>query len=258
MRLTRYEVISLCFVFTVATTGLLLSAPGFRVAGALAVTVYLTIVGLGAALPVLGTFGPVLCRMPATDKVVAITFDDGPDPQSTPALLDLLRKRGVPAVFFCVGRKVEENPSIVAQIVKDGHMVGNHSYGHSNFTNLFGSRRLKNDLQRTQDAVEKASGIRPVYLRSPMGLTNPIVFRVARQMGLHLVGWTVRGLDTRNRPPERIVARLTAGLKPGAIMLLHDGGIPTATLTKTVEMLIDEIREKGYRIVLPATEREKQ
>jgi len=205
--------------------------------------------GLGVAIPQLSFFGDFICRGSTSKKSVALTFDDGPDPHSTPQLLELLRTEKIPAAFFCVGKRVEENPALAAQIVREGHLLENHSYAHSNFTNFYSAARLQIGLAQTQAVIGKAAGIAPVYYRPPVGLSNPGTFRAAQKLNLKVVGWTIRSLDTVITDPEKIVARVKRGLQPGAIILLHDGNIPADKLLVTVKSLLDSLRALGYEIV---------
>lgn len=209
----------------------------------------LVVMGLGVAIPQARLFGNFICHGANSQKQVALTFDDGPDPRSTPQLLELLREQKVPAAFFCVGRRVAANPELAAQIVRDGHLLGNHSYAHSNFTNFYSTARLQTELAQTQAVIENAVGVAPKFFRPPVGLSNPGTFRAARNLDLQVIGWTVRSLDTVIASPERIVARIARGLQPGAIILLHDGNIPAEKLLATVKSLLDTLRKLGYEIV---------
>ena len=209
----------------------------------------LTVLGLGVAIPQLRLFGPFVCRGAGQRRCVALTFDDGPDARSTPALLELLREAGVEAAFFCVGERVAAHPELTARIAGQGHLVENHSYGHGNLTNLFSVARLRAELERTQEIIRQATGIAPRWFRPPMGLSNPRVFRAARALGLTVLGWSARGLDTMLTEPERIVKRIVRRLEPGAIILLHDGNIPAARLVPTVKTLLDTVRAHGYEVV---------
>ena len=213
------------------------------------VAALLLVIGLGVALPQLRLFGPFVCRGASQRRCVALTFDDGPDSRSTPVLLDLLREAGVSAAFFCVGERVAANPGLAARIVREGHLLENHSYAHSNLTNFFGRARLKAELEQTQLVIRQATGIAPKLFRPPMGLSNPRVFAAARALGLRVIGWSARGLDTITGEPERVVARIVRRLRPGAIVLLHDGGIPAERLVLTVTSLLAKLREQDYEVV---------
>jgi peptidoglycan-N-acetylglucosamine deacetylase len=218
------------------------------ICGAIALAL-LTLIGLGAFIPQLRFFGPFVCRGNVSRRCVALTFDDGPDAHSTPALLDLLRERSVVAAFFCVGNRVAAHPGLAEQIVGDGHLLENHTYTHSKATNLFSVGRLRMELTRTQTVIQQATGIAPLLYRPPMGLSNPRAFRVARSLGLTVVGWSARGMDTKITEPEQIVARIEGRLKPGAIILLHDGNIPAERLIVTVKMLLDRLCALEYEVV---------
>ena len=207
------------------------------------------LVGLGVVWPRMSFFGSFICRGDASAKRVALTFDDGPDARSTPALLDLLRESGVQATFFCIGKRIAAEPAIARRILADGHMLENHSFEHSNFTNFFTVPQLKADLSQSQIVTEAATGHAPKLFRPPVGLSNPNIFRAAKVLGLRVVGWNIRSLDTRITDPVRIVRRIERGLSPGAIILLHDGNIPAERLVLTVRLLITKLREHGYEVV---------
>jgi peptidoglycan-N-acetylglucosamine deacetylase len=242
---SRFQVITIAALLL----GVLAWTSGSLVLLSFVLATHLTITSLGVALPHLRFFGPFVCRGEAGRRCVALTFDDGPDAQSTPTLLEVLREAGVEAAFFCIGKRVAENPELAARIVREGHLLENHSYTHSHATNCFSVARLQTELTKTQAVIEKATGVAPRCFRPPMGLSNPRVFRVARALGLMVVGWTARGLDTRVTEPERIVARITRALEPGAIILLHDGDVPPERLVVTVKRLLNTVRAQGYEVV---------
>jgi peptidoglycan/xylan/chitin deacetylase (PgdA/CDA1 family) len=213
------------------------------------VTALTILIGLGVAFPQMSFFGRFVCRGPISRRQVSLTFDDGPDARSTPALLDLLRKEGVQAAFFCIGRRVTAERELTSRIQREGHLLGNHTFNHSNLTNFFGPGRLRQELQTTQAAVTAAAGTTPSYFRPPMGLSNPFTFYVAKKLGLQVIGWTIRSLDTRITNSELVTQRVVERLSPGAIILLHDGNIPAERLVLTVKSLLAKLREHGYEVV---------
>lgn len=232
-----------------ALIGAVLAVSGhFIWLGAVALGLVILVV-LGVAIPQLSFFGPYVCNGDSSRQCVALTFDDGPDANSTPALLDLLRSEEIKAAFFCIGAKVATERELTARIAREGHWLGNHTYSHSYTTNLFSVARLRDELTRTQAVIHEATGVAPKQFRPPVGLSNPRIFRVARAVGLQVVGWSVRSLDTRITEPKRIVARIIRKLEPGAIILLHDGNIPTERLVVTVRLLLANLRERGYEVV---------
>lgn len=206
-------------------------------------------VGLGVAIPQMNFFGPFICRGDNSQKCVALTFDDGPDARSTPALLNFLRDEKIEATFFCIGKNVAANRELTARILREGHLLGNHTFNHSNFTNFFTVARLRDELIQTQTAIQNAAAIAPQWFRPPMGLSNPRTFRVAQELGLKVIGWSARGFDTVSADPKKIVARIVRRLEPGGIILLHDSNIPADRLVLTVKLLLANLRERGYEVV---------
>jgi peptidoglycan/xylan/chitin deacetylase (PgdA/CDA1 family) len=180
---------------------------------------------------------------------VALTFDDGPDPQATPALLDLLAERGVKAAFFLVGERARAQPELVRRIAAEGHLVGNHSDRHGAFTNLYPRARLCRELAACQASLATLSGETPRYYRPPFGLANHAIHGAARLVGLEVVGWEVRGLDTGGRSAEAVVRRVLAGLTPGGIALLHDGGQAPERVRAVVAGVLDGLAARGLEPV---------
>jgi peptidoglycan/xylan/chitin deacetylase (PgdA/CDA1 family) len=180
---------------------------------------------------------------------VALTYDDGPDPRSTPPLLDLLEERGVRAAFFCVGARVRAHPELALRMAEAGHELGNHSDEHSHWTNFFPGRRLAREVQRCQESVRAATGRVPRFFRPPFGLTNHATGPVARELGLEVIGWQVRGLDLPGSAPERVAQRVLAGLRPGGVVLLHDGDREPELVVGATRALLDGLEERGLRAV---------
>ena len=171
--------------------------------------------------------GPNLTRLPApaaTDTVIALTFDDGPDPSVTPHVMDLLEGAGCKGTFFCIGRRAAQHPDMIADMRARGHGVENHTYSHRNSFALGGPGRMALEVTRAQEAIEAAGGGRPMYFRAPAGVLNPWLHDVLADAGLTLVSWTRRGFDTVTHDGARVAARLIGhGLSAGDILLLHDG-----------------------------------
>jgi peptidoglycan/xylan/chitin deacetylase (PgdA/CDA1 family) len=206
-------------------------------------------VGLGVSFPQWQMFGTSFCAAGTRRKIVALTFDDGPDPENTPALLALLAEQRACASFFCIGDRVAGQPDLIRQMVAAGHAVENHTFRHDPLTNLFSVARLRQELAEAQDAIQRAAGRAPVFFRPPMGLTNGRVFRVTNELGLTVAGYTARGLDRRADSPERIAGRLLRKLRPGAILLLHDAGVPRDRLLAVVTIVLDRLHAAGYECV---------
>jgi peptidoglycan/xylan/chitin deacetylase (PgdA/CDA1 family) len=165
-------------------------------------------------------FGPVLNHLPTAD--VSITFDDGPNPNATPIILDVLKREGVKATFFVLGRHADRWPALVKRMADEGHQLGNHGYFHRKL-----HRRtpgyVRDDLTRGAQAIERASGVRPRVFRAPHGFRNPWVTPIARSLGERTIGWSLGVWDSARPGADEIVRRALDGMRAGSILLLHDG-----------------------------------
>lgn len=187
--------------------------------------------------------GPTLSRLPgeaARRGEVALTFDDGPDPEVTPRVLDLLDAAGARASFFCIGRRAAAHPEIVRETARRGHRVENHTWSHPNLFACYAPAAQREEVERAQEVLAEAAGRRPSFFRAPAGFRNPFLDRELQAAGLTLAAWTRRGYDTVESDPSRVAARLLQGLEAGDVLLLHDG---TA------------LRDGGNRVALEALPR---
>ncbi len=197
--------------------------------------------------------GPNVTRLPAAaaqQGAVAITIDDGPDPEVTPAVLDLLAAHGACATFFCIGHRVRAHPALVRRVVAAGHSVQNHSLQHRHDFSLRGPAALAREIGDAQALLADTTGRLPHCFRAPAGLRNPLLDPVLHRLGLHLVSWTRRGFDTRQADAGRVAARLLQGLAAGDIVLLHDGharrtpgGQPV--LLQVLPVLLQRLQQTG-------------
>jgi peptidoglycan/xylan/chitin deacetylase (PgdA/CDA1 family) len=176
---------------------------------------------------------------------VALTFDDGPDPATTPLLLDYLRDQKIRATFFCIGKRVDCHPTIAKRIVDEGHVIANHTYNHRWSTPLMWGASLAREIGETQDAIRRATGVEPEYMRPPMGMTNPHFAGVLRRAGLEMIGWDVRSLDTR-KPVDEVIERVLKQAGDGSFILLHDGAVPAEGLMRIVRETVNGLRAKGF------------
>jgi peptidoglycan-N-acetylglucosamine deacetylase len=154
---------------------------------------------------------------------VAITIDDGPDPEVTVRVLDLLDEHDARATFFCIGERVDRHPALARALVARGHEIGNHSYRHLMRFSLLGPRALAHEIARTQEAIGTATGEVARFFRAPAGLRNPFLEPALTRANLQLVSWTRRGFDTVYGSAGRVLGSLTRHLQGGDILLLHDG-----------------------------------
>jgi peptidoglycan/xylan/chitin deacetylase (PgdA/CDA1 family) len=188
-----------------------------------ALAAYVALIGSGVAFLRLGMFVDVVWRGPREARGVALTFDDGPSPEHTPKVLDLLAAARVKATFFVIGRKAAAHPDLVRAIAAAGHAVGIHGYEHDRFLTLRSPEAAGDDLAEAVAAVEAITGARPTLFRPPVGLTSPRLSRALSWFDLVVVGWSVRGLDGwAGARQERVAARVVPRLRDGAIVLLHD------------------------------------
>jgi peptidoglycan/xylan/chitin deacetylase (PgdA/CDA1 family) len=170
--------------------------------------------------------GPNWTRLPpaaAARGEVSITIDDGPDPEITPLVLDVLDQFDAKASFFCIAEKARQYPELCREIVSRGHSIENHSWHHRLNFAFAGYRGFTRELTEAQDILTRLSGSRPLFFRAPFGIRNPILEPVLSRLGLQLASWTRRGFDTRETNPGRVSQRLLRGLQAGDILLLHDG-----------------------------------
>jgi peptidoglycan/xylan/chitin deacetylase (PgdA/CDA1 family) len=153
---------------------------------------------------------------------VALTFDDGPHPKFTSMVLDILKRRGARATFFLVGEKVLEQREITTRIVREGHDVGNHSMSHPHLLSLKRKREQVREMEGCDEAIQRTTGVSPVWYRPPMGYKTPSTFCAAKRLGLNVVGWEIKGWDTVYRDPKKIASSILNRVKRGSIILLHD------------------------------------
>lgn len=183
----------------------------------------LTLAGLWPRSQVLGRNWAHLPPVAAARGEVALTIDDGPDPQVTPQVLDLLDRHQAKATFFCIGERASRHPDLCREIARRGHAIENHTQRHSPWFAFSGPFRTRREILEAQETLRALTGQTPLFFRPPAGLRSPILHPVLVQLGLQHASWTRRGFDTRQADPEKILEKLVRGLKAGDILLLHDG-----------------------------------
>jgi peptidoglycan/xylan/chitin deacetylase (PgdA/CDA1 family) len=199
--------------------------------------------------------GPNLSRLSgaaARRGEVALTFDDGPDPRVTPAVIEWLQRAGCRASFFCIGRSAVAHPELVAELVRHGHRVENHSYSHPHAFAFYPPAALRREIQRAQRLLTRLTGERPRFFRAPAGIRSLLLERELAAAGLHLASWTRRGFDTVSREPRQVVRRLTRRLAAGDVLLLHDGSaardrLGAPVVLEALPRLLDELAARGLR-----------
>lgn len=195
-------------------------------------------------------FGPVVSHVPGANAV-SLTFDDGPNPQATPIILDALGRDGASATFFVLGRHADRWPHLVRRMAAEGHQLGNHGYWHRKLHRRTPAY-IRDDLTRGTDAIERASGVRPTLFRAPHGFRNPFVTPIARALGQRTVGWSLGVWDSARPGTDEIVSRALDGMHAGSILLLHDGDgydengdrMQTA---EAVPRIVSGLRARGFQ-----------
>lgn len=217
--------VRLTFLFHLAAVIALLARPTWWpwvVAALVANHLALALIGMWPRSRLLGDNMLRLPDAAARRGEIAVTFDDGPHPEVTPKVLDILDRYGAKASFFCVGEKAAAHPDIVREIVRRGHTIENHSMRHSVFFGFFGPAALRGDIGAAQSVLGGIAGRPPQFFRAPMGIRSPLLDPVMARLGLHYVSWTRRGFDTIARDPAVVLERLSDDLAAGDILLLHD------------------------------------
>ncbi|MBC2711583.1 MAG: polysaccharide deacetylase family protein [Desulfosarcina sp.] len=213
-------------------------------------TLFLMLCAMAPFLPRAGFFFPVISRGRTKKQWVALTFDDGPDPASTPLLLDLLAKFRIPATFFVTGQRVTRYPDLIQEIVKQGHDVGNHSFHHNRYRMFWQPAILAQEISDTQQVLSKL-GITPLAFRPPVGITTPAMGKVLARQGLYAVNFSCRAFDRGNRQIEFISKTILRRIRPDDIVLLHDSNAGDQDRMRRwiveVEKILKGISQQGLR-----------
>lgn len=200
---------------------------------------------------------PTLTHGSRTGHRVALSFDDGPDPDVTPAVLDALAQYGAHATFFTIGRALQAHPLLARRLVAEHHELGNHSWTHSRRQNFFDARRQLREIKRGARSITALTGSwpnqsQPLY-RPPMGLKSPPLARAARRLQLSLVAWSLHSHDSRSGDPQHIAQRVLEKIRPGDIVLMHDGhdlpGRHRPACAQALPQILQGLRDKGLQCV---------
>ena len=193
-----------------------------------------------------GAYLRAFCRKPTDEKIIALTFDDGPHPVHTPRVLDVLKQYDVRATFFVIGKHISGNEDILKQIQAEGHQTGNHSFAHKNTFPFLGAKKMADDLMQCEQAIRRVTGFPTKWFRPPFGVTNPNVAKAVKIRGYKVAGWSIRSLDTVKSDKEKVIRRIVSRLRPGAVVLLHDH-LPNTPYV--LEKTIQQAKKRGYDFV---------
>ncbi len=200
-------------------------------------------------------WGPVTKRFPASGREVWLTIDDGPDPDETPRVLDVLRSFGARATFFCIGQRVNERPDLARAAKDAGHTVENHTYSHPAFSFWAAPPRwAAEEIRRGSQAIREATGEDPTLFRAPAGLANAFVHRQAQRAKLRMVGWSASGHDGIAHDPHRTVQGILTAAVPGSIILMHENRLPgmrPGQRSETLGGVLAGLERLGLRTIIP-------
>jgi peptidoglycan-N-acetylglucosamine deacetylase len=191
-------------------------------------------------------------RLPADDRTMVLTFDDGPDPRYTPEVLRVLRRYGVPAMFFVCGEMAAERRgrAMLREMAGDGHVIGNHTWSHPLIPRLRPSA-IRRELGRTSDLVERTVGAPPLWYRAPFGAWNRYSFEIGAELGMEPLAWTVDTLDWKEPGTGVIVRRVVEGAGPGVVVLSHDAGGDRTQSVAALRRYLPRLLDAGYRMTVP-------
>lgn len=191
-----------------------------------------------------------LLRMSGRGRTMVLSFDDGPDPRYTTPILDILARYEVRAMFFVCGEMAAENRDLLARMADEGHVVGNHTWSHPLLTRL-SRRRIRSEMERTCDIIDKAHGERPAWFRAPYGAWNRAAFQLGAELGMEPLAWTVDTLDWTTPGTATIVDRVEDGAAPGVVVLSHDAGGDRSQSVRALRTYLPGLLDSGYHISVP-------
>lgn len=200
-------------------------------------------------------FGSITTDFATSRREVWITIDDGPHPENTPEILEVLGIYAAKATFFGIGRNILRWPHLARAILSEGHQLQNHTFNHQLGTFWAAlPNRVRKEIELCSNVITRTTGIEPIQFRAPVGIANPFVHAIADNSGLQMIGWSANGLDGIPHQPERVVEKILAKVRPGTIILIHEGALPglrPGTRAQTLEALLRKLIGMGYTAVVP-------
>ncbi len=208
--------------------------------------IYLLIIFYGCYYVGSNFFIRIICKANTDKKEIAISFDDGPSINFTASIVALLKHDNVKATFFCIGNQIAGNENLIKKIMEEGHIIGNHSYSHHFWFDMFSQNKMQEDLKKMDQELEKITGLQPKLFRPPYGVTNPNLKKTIINGGYTPVGWSVRSMDTVIKNKHKLLAKICQSIKPGAVFLFHD---TSKTTLEVLPEFITEVKNRGFDIV---------
>ncbi|MFG2357242.1 polysaccharide deacetylase family protein [Streptomyces sp. NPDC048521] len=192
---------------------------------------------------------PIL-RVSGRGRRMVLTFDDGPNPEYTPHILDTLAKYDVRAMFFVCGEMAVDNKELLARMAAEGHVVGNHTWTHPLLTTL-DRGEIRAEMESTTEVIEDAYGERPQWFRAPYGAWNRAAFQLGAEMGMEPMAWTVDTTDWEEPGTSTIVDRVEGGAAPGVVVLSHDAGGDRSQTVRAIREWLPYLIDSGYHLTVP-------
>jgi peptidoglycan-N-acetylglucosamine deacetylase len=250
--LARTDQLALAYAATAATS---VGVFGFSVLSLGIPTLLLVaLLADGIARPASGVLYPTRAHGPRQGNRVALSYDDGPDPQVTPAVLDALAQYGARASFFVIGQKLEQSPALARRMLAEGHELGNHSWQHSRWQNFWGVAAQAEEIRRSEQVIAVYTGGTPrPWYRPPIGLKSPPLAQAARHLGISICAWSLHARDTRGASAQEIAAGVLRRVRPGDIILMHDGhdlpGRARPACAEATALILQGLHERGLSSV---------
>ncbi len=180
------------------------------------------------------------------EKGLSLTFDDGPNPNFTNKVLDILKKHQVKATFFIIGKNIDGNEVILKRIIDEGHIVGNHSFSHVKFFNVISPKKIVEDIEKCDNSIEKVTNLKPLFFRTPFGLTSPKIAKALKKVDHVSVGWDFRSFDTMAKSETKLLYKLKSKASKSSILLLHDNNEITINV---LDAFLNFCKKNGIKIV---------
>lgn len=241
----RFYFITIIFILSVCLVYITVSQEYSFLTTMILATIYLSVSAYGSIQISSQMYVKTFCKKVQAKGRIAISFDDGPEPINTQKILAILKKYNAKASFFEIGKKCELNTDIVRQIHADGHLIGNHTYSHSNYFPLFNVRKMRRDIKATQDVINKITHEKVKYFRPPFGVTNPLLRRAISAFDFIIAGWSIRTLDTV-KSKEEVINKIKNKVKSGDIILLHS---TTESIDLILEQTLIYLKSKSLKAV---------
>jgi len=187
-----------------------------------------------------------ICKAKTNEKMVSITFDDGPHGEATEKVLATLKEHNVTCTFFCIGKSINHEPFLLKKMDEAGHLIANHSYTHGNLFDLQTTTKLTEELELTNKTIKEAIGKTPLFFRPPYGVATPALGRAIKKNKMISIGWNIRSFDTSIKSPEKIFQNIKPQITPGSIILLHDR---VEGCDIVVRLLLNYLKESNHTVV---------